>query len=80
MSGAGVFVYQCFKWLKTGLWEQMSFVDGWAILFHKTAPPLADWTGILTMESHMPMSVFLIGAGMVTLLLTLYLLELGEQK
>ena len=78
-SGVTVVVYQCGQWLKTGVWEQMSFANSW-VRFLDTQPPLADWAGILKLESALPLSVFLIGAGFAIFFLTAYLLELGEQK
>jgi hypothetical protein len=69
MSGVGVFVYQCFRWLKTGLWEELSLANVWPDLF-KTQPPFADWGGIFKLESAVPVSLFLVGMGIVTAWLT----------
>jgi len=69
MSGIGLFVYQCYQWLRAGVWEEMSVAKGWVVFF-KSWPPFSDWGGIYRLEEDMPMSLFLIGAAIVMFWLT----------
>jgi hypothetical protein len=76
LSGFGMFFYQCYHWLRSGLWLPISVIHGIYMLKEKHIIDLTwmlrlltDWQGIYKILDRTPASLFLLLTGMATMYL-----------
>jgi hypothetical protein len=86
-AAGGVFIYQCYLWLRFGEWSPISVIGGIHVLKETKGvdltwllKPLADWQGILKILDSIPASLFLFFAGLAVLYLTTRLEQFEKRR